>query len=143
LKNSSILGNFEDETPEIMMEKVILRLKEVSKRKKDFQKFTFQLCVLSELRNLRPSFNKKIKTMPVLFDIDFKNDPIYLEGHEEGLEEGIELGVKKQATSTIEILLMQKTFSISSIANISNQTEAFVLSVKRRLIQEGKLLAHD
>ena len=35
-----------------MMEKVILRLKKVSKRKKDFQKFTRQLCVLSELRKL-------------------------------------------------------------------------------------------
>jgi hypothetical protein len=138
----AILGDFEGETPEIMMEKIILRLKKVSKRKKDFQKFTRQLCVLTELRKLRPLFNKKVKTMPVLFDIDFKNDPFYLEGHVEGREEGIELGVKKQATLTIENLLMQKIFSVDSIANISNQTEAFVLSIKRRLIQEGKLPAH-
>jgi hypothetical protein len=135
----AILGDFEDETPDNMMEKVILRLKKVSKRKKDFQKFTFQLHVLSNLRNLQPVFNKKIKVMPVLFDIDFKKDPLFLDGREEGREEGIELGVKKQATLTIENLLMQKAFSINSIANISNQTEAFVLSIKRKLIKEGKL----
>jgi hypothetical protein len=126
----AILGDFEGETPENMMAKVILRLKEVSKQKKDFQKFTFQLHVLSELRNLRPLFNKKIKTMPVLFDVDFKNDPLYLDG------------VKETTVFMIENLLLDGD-SVKRIARIADQTEAFVLSIKRRLIQEGKLPTHD
>jgi predicted transposase YdaD len=101
------------------------------------------LCVLTELRKLRPLFNKKVKTMPVLFDIDFKNDPFYLEGrvegHEEGRVEGHEEGVKETIIFMIENLLIQNENSIKSIAKISDQTEAFVLSIKRRLIQEGKL----
>ena len=130
----AILGNFEDETPENMMEKVILRLKKVCKRKKDFQKFTFQLHVLSGLRKLHPVFNKKIKTMPILFDIDFKDDQLYLDGREEGVKETI--------IFMIENLLIQNGNSIKSIAKISDQTEAFVLSIKYRLIQEGKLPHH-
>jgi hypothetical protein len=131
----AILGNFEDETPENMMEKVILRLKKVCKRKKDFQKFTFQLHVLCGLRKLHPIFNKKIKTMPILFDIDFSDDQLYLDG--------IEVGEKKQATSTVEYLLLQSKLAIKYIAQSVNETEAFVLSIKRRLIQEGKLPRHD
>jgi hypothetical protein len=131
----AILGNFEDETPEVMMEKVILRLKEVCKRKKDFQKYTFQLHVLSGLRKLHPIFNKKIKTMPILFDIDFSDDQLYLDG--------MEVGEKKQATSTVEYLLLQSKLAIKYIAQSVNETEAFVLSIKNRLIQEGKLPHHD
>ena len=68
--------------------------------------------------------------MPVLFDIDFKNDPFYVEG------------VKETIIFMIENLLIQNENSIKSIAKISDQTEDFVLSIKRRLIQEGKLPRH-
>ncbi len=134
----AILGDFEGETPEIMMEKVILRLKKVSKRKKDFQKFIYQLHVLSDLRKLRPLFNKKIKTMPVLFDVDFSDDELYLDG----IEVGEKKGEKKKATLLIEKLLLSRNASLQYIADFVEETEAFVLSIKRRLIQEGKLPAH-
>ena len=134
----AILGDFEGETPEIMMEKIILRLKKVSKRKKDFQKFIYQLHVLSDLRKLRPLFNKKIKTMPVLFDVDFSDDELYLDG----IEVGEKKGEKKKATLLIEKLLLSRNASLQYIADFVEETEAFVLSIKRRLIQEGKLPAH-
>ena len=76
--------------------------------------------------------------MPVLFDIDFKNDPFYVEGRVEGHEEG----VKETIIFMIENLLVQNENSIKSIAKISDQTEDFVLSIKRRLIEEGKLPRH-
>jgi hypothetical protein len=97
------------------------------------------LHVLSGLRNLRPLFNKKIKTMPVLFDIDFKDDPYYLDG----LEEGIGVGEKKKANLMVENLLLESELSIKSIAKIADETEAFVRSIQNRLIQEGKLLPND
>jgi hypothetical protein len=119
----------------------------VCKRKKDFQKFTFQLRVLTDLRKLRPLFNKKIETMPVLFDIDFKDDPFYLDGMEVGLEKGekrgVEKGEKKKATLLIEKLLLAKQSSLKYIADFVEETEAFVLSIQNRLIQEGKLPRHD
>ena len=69
--------------------------------------------------------------MPVLFDIDFKNDPFYIDGHEEG--------VKETTIFMIENLLLDGD-PIKRVAKISDQTEDFVLSIKRRLIQAGKIL---
>ena len=71
----AILGDYEGENPEIIMENILLRLQKLVKRKKDFQKFTFQLHVLSGLRKLHKIFQLKIKNMPLQFDIDIENDP--------------------------------------------------------------------
>ena len=67
-----------------------------------------------------------------MFDIEIETDPFYLEG--------VEAGKKKIATLAIEKLLLGSRFSIKSIAQIVDETEDFVLSIKKRLIQEGRLV---
>ena len=131
----AILGDFEGENPEQIMEKILLRLKSIVKKKKDFQKFTFQLHVLSGLRKLQRIFQQKIKTMPLTFDIDMQIDPIYLDG----VKDGVKKGEIKKAALLVENLLLESKLSIKRIAEFVDETETFVLSIKNRLIQDGKL----
>jgi hypothetical protein len=128
----AILCDYEGLSADEVMEKILLRLQELSKQKKDFQKYAFQLHVLAGLRKLHKIFNQKIKTMPLIYDIHLEMDPFYHEGMEKGIEKGkIEM---------VENLLYDNKYSISSIANLANLSEAFILSVQDRLISEGKLL---
>ena len=100
----------------------------------DFQKLTFQLHVLSGLRKLQRIFQQKIKTMPLTFDIDMQIDPIYLDG----VKDGVKKGEIKKAALLVENLLLESKLSIKRIAEFVDETETFVLSIKNRLIQEGK-----
>jgi predicted transposase YdaD len=142
----AILGNFEGETPDKMMEKILNRLQELVKRKKDFQKFAFHLHVLSGLRKLQGIFQQKIKVMPLIYDIDIENDPIYLDGiqkgEKRGLEKGLEKGELKKATLTIEKMLIDGHLSIKRISDFVEETEAFVINIQQRLIQEGRILSN-
>jgi predicted transposase YdaD len=132
----AILGDFEGENPEMIMEKILTRLQLLVKQKKKLQKLTFQLHVLSGLRNLRKIFQLKIKNMPLQFDIDLKSDPFFLEGREEGKEEGIEIGTEKG----IEIGMTKKDFeNVSNFllnTDFSDERIAFLLNVKLTFIDE-------
>jgi CRP-like cAMP-binding protein len=85
--------------------------------------------------------------MPLVFDIDFKNDPFYLEGLEigveigegKGIEKGIELGVDKKAIIIAENMLLDGKLTIKRIAEFVEKTEEFILSIQERLVSEGKL----
>jgi hypothetical protein len=75
----------------------------------------------------------KKSTSPRFYnEVDVKSDPFYLEGYRDGLVIG--------ATKNVEKLLLEGSFSIEDIIEITEQTEDFVLSIKSRLVQEGKLL---
>lgn len=69
--------------------------------------------------------------MPILFDIDFTDDPLYLEG--------FKVGIKRKSTFFIEKMLLEGGFYINEIIKISDQIKVFVLSIQNRLIEEGKL----
>jgi hypothetical protein len=105
------------------------------------------LHILTGLRNLQKIFKQKIKAMPLVFDIDFKNDPFYLEGLEigveigegKGIEKGIELGVDKKAIIIAENMLLDGKLPIKRIAEFVEKTEEFILSIQERLVSEGKL----
>ena len=88
------------------------------------------LQILTNLRNFEPIVELKIKDMSLVLYINVKKSLFYLDGKEEGREEGkIEM---------IEELLIQK-YSIDSIANISKKSNDFILSIRKRLINEGRL----
>ena len=91
--------------------------------------------VLSGLRKLQRIFQQKIKTMPLTFDIDMQIDPIYLDG----VKDGVKKGEVKKAALLVENLLLESKLSIKRIAEFVDETETFVLSIKNRLIQDGKL----
>ena len=79
--------------------------------------------------------------MPLVFDIDFKNDPFYLEGleigEEKGIEKGIELGEDKKAIIIAEKMLIDGKLPPERIAEFVEKTEAFILAIQERLVSEG------
>ena len=127
----AVLGNFEGETPDVMMEKIILRLETLSKQKKDFQKLAFQLHVLCGLRKLHKIFNEKIKKMELVYDLHLEMDPIY--------QDGIEIGDLKRATFAVEKHLLNGKLAVKVIADWIGISETFVRSVQDRLVKEGRL----
>lgn len=64
----AILGNFHGENPENVIERILLRLKELTKTELAFGKYATQLEVLSELRELKQITKTQINNMPVVFD---------------------------------------------------------------------------
>jgi hypothetical protein len=123
----AILGDFKDEKPEVIIEKVLLRLNDLCTRKDELNKFTYQLQVLLSLRKFEPIVELKIKEMSLVLDIDYKNSLFYLEGKEEGKVEMIEQ-------------LLIESHSVDFIANISKKSKEFILSIQKKLIQEGKII---
>ncbi len=135
----AILGDFEGETPEVMMEKIILRIISVVKSKKEFQKFTFHLHILTALRKLSKIFNQKMKNMPLTFDLDLENDPIFLEGRELGIKKGMEKGMEKGEIILIEKMLISGELSVERIAKFAEKPVDFIFNIQKRLIEEGRL----
>ncbi len=129
----AILGNFEGESSEIIMEKILLRLQKLVKRKKDFQKFAFQLHVLSGLRKLHKIYQLKIRNMPLHFDLDIENDPFYLEGEEKGIEKGRDETKTKMDYNFVRNLLSQTDHSDEKIASLANVPLTFIEEVKKSL----------
>ena len=135
----AVLGNFDGETADVVVSKIIFRLQELSKQKKDFQKYTFQLHVLCGLRKLHSVFKEKIKNMELVYDLHLEMDPFYQDGKEIGIGIGIEKGIEKGKIEVIENLLLDSKISIDGIANIANLPENFVHSIQERLVKEGRL----
>jgi predicted transposase YdaD len=90
------------------------------------------LQVLTSLRKFEPIVELKLKNMSLVLDIDVKKSLFYLEGKEEGIEIG--------TIRIIEKMLISKTLSVKAIANSTGIDEASILSIRNRLIQEGKIV---
>jgi hypothetical protein len=127
----AIFGNFEEYNASEIVEKIVLRLQEVVKSKIKFKKFIYQLRVYATLRKLQKVVNLKLENMPINYDIDFSEDIFYKKGEQKGLE--------RKATSMVENCLLESDLSDKRIAILAEVTEDFVASVKKRLINEGKL----
>lgn len=121
----AILGDFEGVEPDVIMETILLRLQKLVKRKKDFQKFTFQLHVLSGLRNLHKIFQLKTKNMPLQFDLDVENDPFYLEG--------VEIGMTKKDFENVKHLLLDTDLSDEQISFYLNVKQSFIDKVRTEI----------
>jgi hypothetical protein len=65
--------------------------------------------------------------MSLVIDIDIQNDPFYLDGIEEG------------KIRLIENILISKTLPIKAIVLSTGITEEYILSIRKRLINEGRL----
>ena len=85
--------------------------------------------------------------MPFHYEINLKEDPIFIEGFEKGVKEGLEKGVKEglekamaiNTKKVVENNLLTGEFSVESIASIVDVSIEFVLEIQERLKKEGKL----
>ena len=116
----AILANFDDQTAEQIVERILTRLVELNPESGLLEKYIFQLRVLSGLRKLRPVINKKIEKMPI--KIDMKGDLFYQQG---------EIETKRQ----VVINLLEMKYATQQIVDIVNVSEDFVREVASSLKQ--------
>ena len=87
--------------------------------------------------------------MPILFDIE--TDFLYLKGYQKGYEQGFKIGYERglqigfkkwenhKNGMLVEKLILESRLNNQQIAKFVEVTEAFVLSIQKHLIKEGKL----
>ena len=86
----AVLGDFQNESPEAVVARVLERLQVASQDTTKLQRYVRQLVVMSKLRNLQEETLLNIEKMP--FDFDIETDIIYKRGKQEGkLEEKIDM----------------------------------------------------
>ena len=125
----SILCNFQGQPTKKVLERIILRLKELDKNQElTFGKHLVQLEILSDLRNLQPLLTKTIDAMPLVYDMnkDVRFNQGIEKGRQEGIEKGIEKGVLLKDQLLVIHLLKKEKFSLDTIADLSAVTLDFV-----------------
>ena len=131
----AILGDFHNENPELVAQKIVERLNLLSKKDKGFGKYTRQLQVLSKLRNLQPIVKQNIKVMPLNIDYTLEEDALYEMGIEKGAKTQKEISEKEKLEdkkkSAIEML--KAGLSVEQISNFLNISRNFVEDIKGSL----------
>jgi predicted transposase YdaD len=135
----AILGNFHGEQPETVIEKILLRLQELTPSRLALGKYTTQLNIISKLRKLQKTTLNQINSMPVIFD--YTDTPAYLEGEAKGKAEGEAKGeargeAKGKAETIaqgIERLLRNKKLSPQEIADVFDVSLDLVLEIQQKI----------
>jgi hypothetical protein len=77
--------------------------------------------------------------MPLEYNINLEEDPIYMEGFQQGIEIGLKRVFEKKRLTMIERLLIETDLSVEIIAYIVDYPIDSVLKIQERLRKEGKL----
>ena len=96
----AILADYGGEPAELIAERILLKLGQVSGSKLQLAQRVLQLVRLAVLRNLSSTVFKSAKKM--VLNIDIKEDALYQEGQEEGLQKGQERGQEKTALNMLK-----------------------------------------
>ncbi len=129
----AILGDFHDSPPEMVIQRILNRLFEISRGELELQKYIRQLNILSRLRKLQHLTIKTIKNMPISYDI--QKDELFLEGMKKGLEQGRAMA-KNEKMNIIRNLLLLGTLTISQIASLTETEESLILEIKAEIEEE-------
>ncbi len=120
----AILSDFQNESPEIVVEKILARVAAMSGDTIKLLKYLKQLSVLSRLRNLEEITIKKAKAMTLNYDVE--QDFWYQEGIEKGIEKGMEKGEEKEKTAIILRLLKSDKLTLEEIASVAEVSVDYV-----------------
>ncbi len=120
----AILANFDKETPEKALKKIIQRIEETTDGEFSFKKYFNQLRILAQLRKLEQNL-KDIIMDSIAKYIDQKRDVAYLIGQDEAKEQA--------ETKFVTNLLLDSDFSMERIAKIAGVSVEFVKKVKQKL----------
>ncbi len=118
----AILGNFENESPELALRHIVQEVKQ-SASGLELGRYFRQLRILAQLRNLDLDFLNDMESITSFFRNE--KDILYIWGKKEGQEESKEAFVRN--------LLQNTDFSPEKIAMLADVSETFV-----RDIQAGK-----
>ncbi len=127
----AILADYGDDKPEIVVQRILNRINELSKDKTSFGKHVRRLEVLSKLRKLQPLFIKISNDMA--FTYDMKTDIRFKQGKAEGIEIGMTEGALKKATTAATKMLRTQRFTVQEIADFLEVPVDFVLAIQVKL----------
>lgn len=123
----AILANFSNKNPEAVIRLILQKLKNLSSSPSSLEKFVIQLGILSRIRNLTSELIKAKEDMPIVFDYDVQEDPLF--------KQGVDLGMENMLTGLV-LKQYSKGYSIQQIANNLELSESKVLEI----IDEDKTL---
>jgi hypothetical protein len=83
----AVLGNYKREDAEIILRKIVGKLKTIIHNKRVLKRYINQLMMLSRLRKIEALTIKIAEEMPIQFD--FETDTLYLRGTEKGIEKSV------------------------------------------------------
>ena len=124
----SVLANFDKETPEIALKRIISRLEETAEGDLALKRYFKQLRILAQLRKLE----QKLKTIvmdSIAKYIDEKKDVAFLLG----LDKGQAIAQRRELTKFVTYLIQEGSKTFEQIADIAGTTVDFVKSVHRQL----------
>ncbi len=124
----SVLANFNKETTEIALKRIISRLEETVEGDLALKRYFTQLRILAQLRKLE----QKLKT--IIMDsiakyIDEKKDVAFLLG----LDKGQAIAQRRELTKFVTYLIREGNKTFEQIAEIADTTVDFVKSVHHQL----------
>jgi hypothetical protein len=111
----AILGDYHRTKADMVIRKIIGRLRELCSDEIRLQKYIQQLIMLSRLRNLEVETKKEVEHMPITYDI--KKDGLFLEGMKIGEKLGEKQGEKRGVLLVAERLL-KKGMPIQEVSEI-------------------------
>ena len=114
----AVLGGFHGVNPEKVIDEILVKLFELSKKVKAIGKFTYQLRTIAKLRKLREITIKKLENMPLIIELteqEILTDPFFKKG------------VEKKEIEIIEASLLEGL----SIDLISTITKVDIKTIKK------------
>ena len=115
----AILGDFQNESPEAVVAKVLERLQAASQDITKLQRYVRQLVIMAKLRNLQEETLLNIEKMP--FEFDIESDVVYKRGKQEGQDE------------MIAEMLRDGALSLEKIAAYAHVSVDYVRQIQQKL----------
>jgi hypothetical protein len=131
-----ILGNFGEQSPEIVIPQLVEKVVKCAKTDLERLKFLQHLRIFSKLRNFEPLINKIMENTIAYFGLKDEDDYMYKKGEakaEKRFEQSQRLAVIR--------LLDTTTLTEAQIVNVLNVTENFVQSIQMDLAAASKKMA--
>jgi predicted transposase/invertase (TIGR01784 family) len=126
----AILADFQGEAADLVAEKIITKLGELSKGKLELSQRAVQLIRLAVLRNLGKTVFNAAQKMAITIDV--KEDTLYQLGQEEGLQKG-KLAGKEEGKEEDAINMLKEGFAVDVIARITRLAPERIAQLKQQL----------
>jgi hypothetical protein len=135
-----ILGNFGEQSPEIVIPQLVEKVVKCAKTDLERLKFLQHLRIFSKLRNFEPLINKIMENTIAYFGLKDEDDYMYKKG-EAKTEARFQKKITDQLRFSVIRLLDTKTLTEAQIVNVLNVTEDFVQSIQMDLAAASKKMA--
>ncbi len=127
----AILADYGGEPAELIAERILVKLGQVTESKLQLEQRVLQLVRLAVLRNVNSTVFNVAQKMAL--NIDIKDDTLYQLGQEEGLQKGWQLAQEKSALN-----MLKEGFPPETVARLTELPPERVAQLKLELDASGK-----